>query len=227
MSEEAADTSGHIPGTHPWDEREQAQAAAYDAIGDRYDEVFPHKEGQLDFTSRLLDRLPNEARVLDLGCGTGLPTTGQLVSAGHRVTGLDLSPGMVALARTNVPGAHFLRGDMIDLSPNDAEYDAVVSFFSLLHLPRSKVSEMLEIIRRSLTPGGRLCLSMVEADVDDIVIPFLGQPLRVTGYLRDDLYTVLERAGFVIEEEQVHSYIPATTQAEPEIQIFLLCRRDR
>ncbi|GAB3712438.1 class I SAM-dependent DNA methyltransferase [Nocardiopsis oceani] len=227
MSEEAKVTREHAPGARPWYERERAQASAYDAIGDRYDEAFPHKEGQIDFTERLLRRLPDRARVLDLGCGTGLPTTGQLASAGHRVTGLDLSPRMVALARANVPEADIVQGDMVDLSPDDAGYDAIVSFFSLLHLPRSGISEMLGTIRRSLAPEGRLCLSMVEADVDDIVIPFLGQPLRVTGYLRDDLHTVLSRAGLTIEEEEVHSYIPATTQAEPEIQIFLICRRDR
>ena len=53
--------------------------------------------------------------MLDLGCGTGLPTARQLTDAGLRVTGVDLSAGMLALARANVPDAEFVQADLADL----------------------------------------------------------------------------------------------------------------
>lgn len=208
-----------------WEEREAAQASAYDMIGERYDEAFPHKAGQIEFVDRLLHRLPPGARVLDLGCGTGLPTSRQLVDAGCRVTGTDISPVMLDLARRNVPEARIIQADMLDLDPEAARYDAVVAYFSLLHLPRARIPETLRLIHGALAPGGRLCLSMVEADVDDITIPFLGSPVRVTGYLRDDLRAVLTTAGFRVEDEEAFPYAPATTQAQPEIQLFLICER--
>ena len=74
-------------------------------FGDRYDEAFPHKEGQLAAGAWLAASLGPGGRVLDLGCGTGLPTARQLTDAGLRVTGVDLSAGMLALARENVPEA--------------------------------------------------------------------------------------------------------------------------
>lgn len=91
------------------------QAEAFNAIGHRYDNAFPHKEGQLASGAWLADTLPAGSRVLDLGCGTGLPSARQLVDSGHRVVGIDLSPSMIRLARQNVPDADFHRLDIADL----------------------------------------------------------------------------------------------------------------
>lgn len=225
------------PGSSPladqaWMEREQAQARAYDAIGARYDEAFPHKDGQLGVVATMLERIGGPgARVLDIGAGTGLPTARQLVDAGCRVTGLDISSRMLEIARKNVPEAEFVFGDAVDLvgSADSAgagtRYDAVTAFFALLHLPRERIQTALRAIREVLVPGGWFALGMVEADVDDVPIAFLAGRIRVTGYLRDDLRTVLTESGFTIEHEQVLSYAPETSSAQPEIQMFFLCRK--
>lgn len=47
----------------------------------------------------------------------------------------------------------------------------------------------------------------------------------MTGYLRGDLRSVLTESGFTIEHEQVLSYAPETSSAQPEIQMFFLCRK--
>ncbi|MFD0349013.1 class I SAM-dependent methyltransferase [Kitasatospora aburaviensis] len=75
------------------------QAVAFDTIGAGYAEAFPVKDGQLACGRRLLDRLEPGDSVLDVGCGTGDPTVGQLTAAGMRVTGIDLSDGMLTRAR--------------------------------------------------------------------------------------------------------------------------------
>ncbi len=66
---------------------------------------------------------------------------------------------------------------------------------------------------------------MVEADVDDFGIPFLGNTIRVSGYLRDELRQVVRDAGFEIAGEESFAYAPASTDVSPEIQVFLNCRR--
>lgn len=208
-----------------WLDREAAQARAYDDIGSRYDEAFPHKEGQLGCVERLLERLEPGARVLDAGAGTGLPTARQLVEAGCKVTCLDLAPGMLELAQANAPGAQYVLGDVLDLPDEPGQYEAVVAFFSLLNLPRVRVRSAMELIGRVLTPRGWFALAMVEADLDDVAIPFLGSRIRVTGFMRDDLRAMLRETGFEIAHEQVVSYAPETSTAQPEIQLFLLCRR--
>jgi SAM-dependent methyltransferase len=208
-----------------WSEREVRQAHAYDAIGARYDEAFPHKLGQLDLGDRLLAELPPDARVLDIGCGTGLPTARQFVDGGCDVTGIDISPVMLDLARHNVPEARVLRCDLGEMDPAPGQYDAVVAFFVLLNLPRARMPAALRLIHRILVPGGRLALAMVEADLDDALIPFLGSRIRVTGYLRGDFSALLRDAGFDVEYERTLSYAPQSSEAHPEIQMFALCRR--
>lgn len=122
-----------------WANRQREQAAGFDAIGARYDEVFPHKDGQLHAGQLLLDRLPAGASVLDVGCGTGLPTARQLVDAGCTVTGIDISPTMLDLARRNVPEAGFVQRDAADVDAGLGRFNAVVAFFSLLMLPRARI----------------------------------------------------------------------------------------
>ncbi|MEU6355441.1 class I SAM-dependent methyltransferase [Streptomyces sp. NPDC047072] len=206
------------------------QAEAFDAIGDRYDEAFPHKEGQVAAAAWLGETLSEKARVLDLGCGTGLPTALQLAEAGCEVVGVDLSDRMVTVARENVPTGTFHRADIADLRPAGpldlGRFDAVTAFFSLLMLPRAEIPLALRTIHHVLVPGGLLALSMVEADVDDFSIPFIGSTIRVSGYLREELREIVEAAGFRVVEESSYSYAPATADVPPEVQIFLRCRRN-
>jgi cyclopropane fatty-acyl-phospholipid synthase-like methyltransferase len=207
----------------------RGQAEAFDAIGDRYDEAFPHKEGQVTAGEWLIGSLGAGSRVLDLGCGTGVPTSRQMTDAGFEVVGVDLSAGMVKLASTYVPDATFQQLDLADLRPGGprdlGRFDAVAAFFSLLMLPREEIPLALLTIRHLLVPGGLFVLSMVEADVDDFSIPFLGNTIRVSGYLREDLHRVIEGAGFEIVKETSYTYAPAVADVPPEEQVFLCCRR--
>lgn len=219
----ASDPRDQFPGSAAWAQRTARQAAAFDSIGERYDEVFPHKDGQVEGVRRLLDELRPDAHVLDLGSGTGVPTARQLAQAGVRVTGYEISDRMLELARQNVPEATFVKADLMDLQPAESAYDAIVAYFSLLCLPRAQFPLALSRIRASLGPGGLLCLSMVEADLDDAPVQLVGEELRVTGYPRHELRRILAESGLVVEDERVVHYTPQ--EGDPETQLFLSCRR--
>ncbi|MDG4859511.1 class I SAM-dependent methyltransferase [Streptomyces sp. T-3] len=205
------------------------QAEAFDAIGARYDDAFPHKEGQVRAGSWLAETLPPGSRVLDVGCGTGLPTARQLSDAGHRVVGIDLSARMLELARIHVPDGEFHRRDVASLRAEGPGglglFDGIACYFTLLMLPHKEIPYALRQLRALLRPGGLLSLSMVEADLDDAVIPFLGHTIRVSGYLRDELRLIVSAAGLEIAGEDSYAYAPASTDVPPEHQLFLNCRR--
>jgi SAM-dependent methyltransferase len=199
------------------------QAAAFDAIAERYDDAFPHKSGQIIATQWLIDRLPRGGRVLDLGCGTGVPTAGMLVEAGVDVVGIDLSTEMLALARRAAPAGRFLAMDMLDVDPSLGEFDAAAAFFSLLMLRRSDVQRVLRRVRGMLRPGGLVVIGMVEGDMDYEPLDFLGQRMHVSAYPLADLEAAIRAAGLHVHEVDVEEFEPASAEVPAERQLYLYC----
>jgi len=106
-----------------------------------------------------MSRLPAEARVLDLGCGNGLPVARELVRHGFRVSGIDLSTVQVERARTLVPRATFTCADMAEAELGEAAFDGVVAFHSLINLPLAEQPQCLARMVRALVPGGWLLVT--------------------------------------------------------------------
>jgi ubiquinone/menaquinone biosynthesis C-methylase UbiE len=103
----------------------------------------------------LLDqRKPGDA--LDAACGTGRHSR-RLVELGHRVTGVDLTPEMLAVAEKSLPQADFRVADLLDLPFDDAAFDLVVCGLAIAHLPDlgAAVAELSRVLR----PGGQLITS--------------------------------------------------------------------
>ena len=75
------------------------------------------------------------ARVVDLGCGAGVPATRELTGHGLQVIGVDFSAVQLRRARRLVPAARLIQADMTALHLRPASADAVVSFYALIHVP--------------------------------------------------------------------------------------------
>ena len=200
------------------------QAAAFDAIGERYDDVFPHKSGQIIATQWMIDRLAPGARVLDLGCGTGVPTAGMLAESGIEVVGVDVSTEMLALARRNVPAGRFVAMDALELDGTLGRFDAVCAFFCLLMLRRADIPRVLRRVRSVLQPGGLVAIGMVEGDLDYAPLTFLGQQMSVTAYPRADLEAAIRAEGLHVLEVDVEEFEPASAELPAERQVFLYCQ---
>jgi ubiquinone/menaquinone biosynthesis C-methylase UbiE len=121
---------------------------------------------RLQWLARLLARIPTPGSVLDLGCGAGVPVAATLAERGWRVTGIDVSPRQIELARTHVPTGEFLVVDATEAEFAAASFDAVVAYFSLTHIPRAAHAELLARVARWLVPGGWLLACLGTSDVD-------------------------------------------------------------
>jgi len=113
------------------------------------------------------------ARVLDLGCGAGIPATRELTGHGLQVIGVDFSAVQLRRARRLVPAARLVQADMTALHLESASLDAVVSFYALIHLPLADQRTRFPRLRGWLRPGGYL-LAIVGAEPWTGTGPYLG-----------------------------------------------------
>lgn len=125
----------------------------YDAVSTRYDQHFDGEHKYRAWLTELRDRVPAGGAVLDLGCGSGLPVARDLAGAGYRVTGVDISDVQVCRARDLVPNAEFVCADFAAVEFRPDSFDAVVSFFALIHLPLQDQLPLLKRVGHWLRPG--------------------------------------------------------------------------
>lgn len=137
-------------------------------------------------------------KVLDLGCGTGRMTA-NLVKFGGEVTGLDVSPGMIEVAKKNLRSTEFVVGDCENLPFGDASFDMVVATFLIVHL--KEMRKCFDEVYRVLKPGGIFLVTNVnqrkepKLETDDEVLKiesFYHRPENVTKELEDCFFDLME-----------------------------------
>jgi ubiquinone/menaquinone biosynthesis C-methylase UbiE len=195
----------------------------FDALAEEYQRVHADNPFQRSAIADLLSRLPPRSSVLDLGCGSGIPAAQSLAAAGHHVTGIDVSARMVELAKRQVPEGEFFQQDMMQARFDDATFDAVVAYFSLLMLPKSDVAIMLDRIYGWLRHDGLLSLGMVNFDADAEPVEFMGVQVRVTGYPPDGMADAILRAKLNLLSLETVEHQPSVGPIEP--QIFCLAHK--
>jgi ubiquinone/menaquinone biosynthesis C-methylase UbiE len=160
---------------------------------------------------------PPGGRTLDLGCGEGRVAR-DLAAIGHRVTGIDASPSLVAAARTEDPSGDYVHGDATALPFADDAFDLVVAYNSLMD-----IEDMPGAVRetaRVLEEGGRFCLAIVHPvnsaggfsdDSSESAFVIDGT------YLGERRYTdVLERDGLEMTFQSVHRPLQSYSRALEE-----------
>jgi SAM-dependent methyltransferase len=164
--------------------------------------------------------------VADIGCGPGR-IAGHLKRLGVDVFGVDLSPGMVDVARRDHPDVRFEVGSMLDLDLPDASLGGALAWYSVIHVPWDLHPAVFAEFHRVLAPGGLLLLAFqVGDDVrrleqgyghDISLDAFRLNPGRVLGQLVDagfETHTRLDREP-VDREKTPQSYLLVRKPGEP------------
>src|SRR5215469_15472652 len=125
----------------------------------------PPSEMERHYLDRLLVLCPRAPKILDLGCGTGLPVDKYLADRGAQLTGIDISPKHVALAKGNLPAASYREGDILHAVLPEGDFDGVVSLYAIFHIPRSEHADLFVRINRLLKPNGLLLATLGTSDL--------------------------------------------------------------
>lgn len=107
--------------------------------------------------------LPESAKILDVGCGTGRDTLA-FKNKGYHVDAIDYSEELVKKA-TEITGIQVRYQNFYDLS-EVAVYDGIWACASLLHCQRHRLAEVLQRLLRALKPGGVIYMSFKYGDSD-------------------------------------------------------------
>ena len=172
--------------------------AGYNTIADRYLTARTRDSEDVRLLDELTTRLPAGAKVLDAGCGGGIPIS-QMLSEKFGVTGVDFSESQIELAKKNVPDAIFICQDMTELGFPDNTFDGICSYYAIIHIPREEHQALLTNFYRMLKPGGvaLLCLGAGNV-VDDIDENFLGTRMYWSHYDSETYLKMLTECGFSI-----------------------------
>ncbi len=138
-------------------------------------------------------------RTLDAACGSGIFSEFLL----HRfpslkITGIDLAPNMIRLARQNCPGAEFSVMDCREIGSLDTSFDIILLGFCLPYLSRSEAWSLLTDAGGIMTPGGLLYLSTMTGDYNSSGYQNPGDRDRIFTYYHEKkvLLEQLESSGF-------------------------------
>lgn len=193
----------------------------YNVIAERYLSERKRDSEDVRLLDELIERLPAHAKVLDAGCGAGIPIS-QMLSERFHVTGVDFSEAQIQLARRNVPHATFLCEDMTELNFPDNTFDGITSYYAIIHIPREQHQALLANFHRMLKPGGLalLCLG-ADHQIEDIDENFYGARMYWSHYDRETYLGLLKELGFQL----IWSRLVADESCEGAKHLFVLAQK--
>lgn len=160
--------------------------------------------------------------VLDAGCGTGR-ITGHLASLGLDVSGVDLSPGMIAVAQRDHPDLAFAVGSMADLALADGTLAGALAWYSVIHTPPADRPAVFRELARVLAPGGHLVVAFQVGDECVHLEHAYGHDLSLDAYRLDPdaIAAELTAAGLPVTARLVRDPVAP----EPQQQAYLFARK--
>ncbi|WP_315917596.1 class I SAM-dependent methyltransferase [Vibrio fluvialis] len=138
----------------------------YDAIAEDWNRLRTHLPApDLALFELFRCYIPPQGRVLDLGCGHGIPIAAMMTERGFTLTGVDRSERLLSLARSAMPQQEWIQSELESFEPV-GHYHGVIIWDSMFHLPRHEHLTLLGKVFEALEPGGVVILSSGGSDTD-------------------------------------------------------------
>lgn len=208
-------------------EKDKETFQTWNKVAALYQEKFMHLDLYNKSYDYICDRITEEgAAILDLGCGPG-NITRYLLSRrpGYRITGVDMAPNMIELARVNNPTASFLTMDIRQISQLKAGFDAVFCGFAVPYLSKDEVTVLITDSFRLLNDNGLLYISFVAGDPDKSGFKTGSTGDRTYFYYHstDNMVEQLANSGFHVSNIFTVEY--NTSAGETELHTIIITQK--
>jgi SAM-dependent methyltransferase len=156
-----------------------------------------------------ISHLPEQATILDLGCGPG--NVARYILDRFRTSNYlatDLSPKMLALAKANNPEAAVKLHDCRKLSEIEKNFNAIICSFCIPYLEFSEVNTLVEDINKSLDDNGLIYISFIAGAIEktDYTTASSGMSLYMHYYPKAVIGRLLEQHFDIIFSQEITSY---------------------
>lgn len=135
----------------------------YDEIIDWFDDARTKSLMESEYLNLIVNTIPPEGTILDLGCGTGEPMAQFFIEKGFKVTGVDGSQKMIALCKKRFPSECWITSDMRDINLQQ-QFDAILAWHSFFHLDHDSQRNMFKVFASHIKPGGVLAFTSGEEE---------------------------------------------------------------
>lgn len=216
----------------------RAGLETFDELNIDYEKAYHDNEFKVSCVQKVISMLPSGSRVLDVGCGTGMPVSEMLSKAGLQVVGCDISPKMVELAQSRVKGS-FAVSDMLEYKP-EGKFAGVFIIFAHLQLSYADFHSAAYKYANTLQAGGLLAIGQMPSDkyvedesdydetktyVEDFPAPFMGEMLPTFAMSAEGQLDFLRSMGLEIVSNKIDTFQPKNEKCVPEEQQYIIARR--
>jgi len=177
----------------------------YDKLAEAYAEKYCTELEGKPFDRELLERFvlanPPGQSICDLGCGPG-HLANFLRGLKAEAIGIDLSPGMIEVAKGRFPSIDYRVGDMLDLDLPANSLGGIVAFYCIIHLKKHQLETAFAGMLRTLVPGGSLLISFHEGSGEHHEEESLGMPIAFdcTLFEPEEVAETMSHTGFAVKE---------------------------
>ncbi len=206
---------------------------AYDTVAEDYATHLPDTRAEAPLDLAMIDAFAEAvssgegARVLDGGCGTGRMSR-YLAERGCLVEGVDVSPGMIAMARRDRGDLVLTVGSLAELPYPDDEFAGVLLWYSIIHTPPAGQGRIFAEAARVLRPGGHVLVAFQSGEgTRHVALAYssrFGDEVRLERHLytADHVASQLEAAGL----REVGRLVRRAQGNEREDQGFVLAKAE-
>jgi cyclopropane fatty-acyl-phospholipid synthase-like methyltransferase len=171
--------------------------AAYDKIADWFDRTTQTRDlAEKKYLDSVLSYLKPGGRILDLGCGTGVPIAKFFIGHGMNITGVDGSSKMIGFCMERFPAMEWHEADMRTLDLGRT-FNAVIAWDSFFHLTHAYQRKMFSIFQKHIVLGGILLFTSGHYE-GEVISTMDGQDFYHASLDPEEYRTLLTHHGFKV-----------------------------